>query len=475
MADSDEWTIPDASSAISISLVPPTSFPSSKSTETFHPTYTHQFFENEAIYGYKNLAVDLIFRQDDMSPSLNVTYDEKLSAPGGSGSDGDDEATIDEVEDVFKAYLPEGTPKSLTLTPSTFAPPGTLIHTYPSSSTTSSTFEIYHTNLSDPAAQLLIKNSQLLVPFFIEAGSAIDLSDPEEYLRDRWDVFFLYEHLPDDQFSFVGYCTVHKYWYFIAKKGDKKKKEEKKEEEKEKEKEKEKEEELIIRPEEFPHQYRARISQFLILTPYQGKQHGKKLYEVIVDKYLSSDKVKEIVVEDPSDKFEKLRDFCDYKRLKKQSLINDETVESLLGRKESREWIDTERAKAKMPMRQFQRVIELMLLEHILITKGPKYDEQLERYMTYVKDRLYRHNKDVLMQLEREERGEKLHETYERVHSDYEAYLAALGSEAVKTKAASKGKRVIAGKRPAGLISTVEEDEEEEELLPPTKKTKVTK
>ncbi|KAF3159867.1 histone acetyltransferase 1 [Orbilia oligospora] len=445
MADSDEWTIPNASGAITISLIPPSSFPASKSAESFHPTYTHQFFENEAIYGYKNLAVNLKFRQDDMSPSLKVTYDEKLSAPGGST--GGDEVTIDEVEDVFKEYLPEGTPESLAVAPSTFTPPGTIIHTYPSAST-SSTFEIYHTNLSDPTTQAIIKNSQLLVPLFIEAGSAIDLSDPEEYLRDRWDVFFLYEHLPNDQFSFVGYCTVHKYWYFTLNHMDEK---------------------------EFPHQYRARISQFLILAPYQGNQHGKTLYEIIVDEYLSSDRVKEIVVEDPSDRFEKLRDLCDYQRLKKQSLINDEAVETLLGRKKSREWIDTERAKAKMPMRQFQRIIELMLLEHILITKGPKYDEQLERYMTYVKDRLYRHNKDILMQLEREERSEKLHETYERVHSDYEAYLATLGSVAVQTRKASKGKRVIAGKRPAGFISTVEEDEEEEELLPPTKKTKVTK
>ncbi|KAK6348326.1 histone acetyltransferase 1 [Orbilia javanica] len=465
MADSDEWTIPNASSAISISLVPPTSFPSSKSTETFHPTYTHQFFENEAIYGYKNLAVDVKFRQDDMSPSLNVTYGQKLSVPGGSNGGGDDEVTVDEVEDVLKEYLPEGTPKSLTITPSTFTPPGTILHTYPGAPSSSSTFEIYQTNLSVPAAQLLIKNSQLLVPFFIEAGSSIDLSDEEEYLRDRWDAFFLYEHLPDNQFSFIGYCTVHKYWYFtpIEKDEDEKKKDE---------------DDFMLNKEgenKFPHKYRARISQFLILSPYQGHQHGRKLYEAIVDEYLSSDKVNEIVVEDPSEKFEKLRDLCDYKRLKKQSLINDEAVETLLGRKHSREWIDVQRAKAKMPMRQFQRIIELMLLEHIIITKGPNYDEQLERYMTYVKDRLYRHNKDVLMQLEREERSEKLHETYERVHSDYEAYLATLGSEAIQTKKSSKGKRVIAGKRPAGLISTVEEDEEDEELLPPTKKTKVTK
>ncbi|KAK6501667.1 histone acetyltransferase 1 [Arthrobotrys musiformis] len=447
MADSDEWTIPNASDVITISLDPPTSFPPSKSAaEVFHPTYTHQFFENEAIYGYKNLAIELKFRQDDMSPSLNITYDEKLSAPGGSN--GDEEQTVDEVDDVFKEYLPEGTPKSLAPAPSTFTPPGTLLHTY-SDTASSSTFEIYRTDLSNLAAQNIIKNSQLLVPFFIEAGSAIDLDDHEDYLRDRWDVFFLYEHLPENQFSFIGYCTVHKYWYFTLFQKD---------------------------AEAFPHQYRARISQFLILNPYQGKQHGRKLYDLIVDEYISSNQVKEIVVEDPSDRFEKMRDLCDYKRLKKQSLITDEAAEILLDRKKSREWIDTERAKAKMPMRQFQRIIELMLLEHILITKGPKYDEQLDRYMTYVKDRLYRHNKDVLMQLEREERSEKLHETYERVHSDYEAYLVALESEAVQTKKASKGKRVIAGKRPSAQISTVEEnDEDEEELRPPTKKTKVTK
>ncbi|KAK6519666.1 histone acetyltransferase 1 [Arthrobotrys megalospora] len=443
----DEWTVPQAASAIKISLVPPTSFPSSKSTESFNPKYTHQFFENEAIYGYKNLAVDVKFRQDDMSPSLNVTYDEKLSTTGGS-NDTTDEVPVDEVEDVFKEYLPEETPQTLTLTPSTFKPPGTLVYTYPR---TSSTYEIYHTNLSSPDARTLIKNSQLLVPFFIEAGSAIDLSDDDEYLRDRWDVFFLYEHLENDQFSFVGYCTVHKYWYFSFEGRD---------------------------DTEFPHQYRARISQFLILPPYQGKQHGQKLYNVIIKEYLASKQVREIVVEDPSEDFEKLRDLSDFKRLSKLSLINDEVAERLLERKTSRDWIDTERAKAKMPMRQFQRMIELLLLEHILVKKGPDYNKQLDRYMTYVKERLYRHNKDILMQLEREERSEKLHETYGRVHGDYEAYLHKLGSDAVTELPPSK--KVVAGKRPFAMISTVdeeEEEEEEEEELAPShkKKAKVTK
>ncbi|KAK6358391.1 histone acetyltransferase 1 [Orbilia blumenaviensis] len=463
----DDWTVPDAASVIDVSLVPPPSFPSSKTTETFHPTYTHQFFINETIYGYKKLHIDLQFRQDDLSPSLQVTYEDKLAVPSGSSgaAAGDnDEATIDDVEDVFKDYLPEDTPEHLSLDPSTFTPPGTLVHSYPR---TTSTFEIYHTNFSNPAARSLITNSRLLVPLFIEAGSRIDFDeeDDEEELGNNWDVFFLYEHLPENnQFSFIGYCTIHKYWYFAPKSNTD-----------------EKEDWYFAQKSDtdekkYSHLNRARISQFLILPPYQGKEHGQKLYNIILKEYLNNPKIVEIVVEDPSDKFEKLRDLCDYRRLKRLSLINEDVMNRLLDRKTAREWIDLERTKAKMPLRQFQRVVELLLLEYILIQKGPLYEKRLERYMLYVKERLYRHNKDVLMQLEPEERSEKLAETYERVHTDYEAYLEILESDALAREKPDKGKRVVAGKRLLGTFSTVQEDEEdEEELMPPTKKAKATK
>ncbi|KAF3906173.1 hypothetical protein ABW20_dc0100828 [Dactylellina cionopaga] len=462
----DEWTVPDAKDVIRISLVPPTSFPSSKTPQTFNPSMTYQLFENDAIYGYKNLSVDLKFRQDDMSPSLTVKYDEKLSAAGAS-TDNDSESKVDEVEEVLQEYLPKDIPADLDLTPSTFKPPGKLVNTY---TRESANYEIYHSDLANLETRSLIHRMQILVLFFIEAGSVIDREEEnEDWLRNRWDVFLLYERLPGDKYSFVGYCTVHKYWYFsVGNKGEKEEAKEGGSEENQGNK-------------IFPQEYRARISQFLILPPFQKKGHAKDLYNVIIQEFLATKDVKEITVEDPSERFEELRDVADFHRLKKISLVSKDVPEMLLQRKNVKGWIDTQRAAAKMPQRQFMRIVELLLLEHIsLLPKGEQAD-QLAKYMPYVKERLYRHNKDILMQLERDERSEKLQETYMNVHDGYLRLLKKMGATFVAgEQTAPIAKKVISGKRPAANISTIaesgdEEEEEEEELEPVSKKVKTRK
>ncbi|KAF3915410.1 hypothetical protein AA313_de0208714 [Arthrobotrys entomopaga] len=465
----DDWTVPRANDAIHISLVPPSCFPEPKKTHTFNPALTYQLFENETIYGYKNLSVDLQFRQDDMSPSLAVKYDDRLPVAGTSSADAEDEDKIDQVEEILQGHLPSDTPSTLDLSPSSFKPPGTLVNTY---TRDSSTYEIYHSNLSDPQTHTLIHRMQILVLFFIEAGSAIDTQEEDEWLRNRWDVFLLYERLPDSKFSFVGYSTVHKYWYFTKSPLD-----------------------AVaatdfsleaLQSQAFARQYRARISQFLILPPFQKKGHARDLYAVIIKTYLSTEEVKEITVEDPSERFEELRDVADFKRLKENNILSGDVPELLLLRqKPAKEWIDTQRAIAKMPLRQFQRMVEMLLFEYIRQSKSGSGDEEHyeDQFELYVKERLYRHNRDVLVQLEKNERTDKLKETYLNVVADYVNLLGKAGSKV--SFGLPTASRVISGKRPAGNISTIaedgemedeeEEEEEEEELEPPSKKMRVRK
>ncbi|EPS38325.1 hypothetical protein H072_7931 [Dactylellina haptotyla CBS 200.50] len=446
----EQWTS-DAKKVTRISLVAPDGFPEPSTAHSFHPDLTYQLFENDSIYGYGNLSVDLKFRQDDMSPALDVRYDTRLSEAGAS----DTQVPIDNVEEVLQKHLPEDTPTQLDLSDSSFTPPGKLVNTYTRGS---STYEIYHSNLADPQARALIHRMQILVLFFIEAGSAIDTDEDDEWLRNRWDVFFLYERLPGSKFSFVGYCTVHKYWYFSPSPdkhtGDFSM--------------------AALQTQEFPRQYRARISQFLVLPPFQKKGHARDLYAVIIQEYLASSDIKEITVEDPSERFEELRDVADFKRLKANNVLSGDNVPYMLlqRQQDAKDWIEAQRAIAKMPLRQFQRMIEMLLLERILLSNSD--DDQ---YTFFVKERLYRHNKDILMQLERDERAEKLKETYLNVYTDYERLLEKVGSDAVVGRAAP-ARKVISGKRPAGNISTIvegEEEEEEEELEPPSKKARVRK
>ncbi|KAF3938252.1 hypothetical protein ABW19_dt0205481 [Dactylella cylindrospora] len=443
---SEKWTT-SSNEAIKIALVPPSSFNASDQiTRAFNPSFTYQLFESETIYGYENLSVNLSFRQDDMSPSLDIKYSNRLNLE--KGPDG-----IDDVEEVFRERLPEDTSSTLDVSDSTFTPPGKLVNQYTKDD---KTFEIYHSNLSDPQTRQLIENMQILVLFFIEAANTLQLDD-EEWTIDRWDVLFVYERLQGDQFSFIGYCTVHKFYFWRggpAKLPDF---------------------HTLAELPAFPDEYRARISQFLILPPYQKQGHGRDLYDLIIRLYLENPQTKEITVEDPSEKFEDMRDARDFVRLRDLAIVSSENTEKLLeGKNSNKEYLTEKRAAVKMPQRQFDRMIEALLLEQILKFDSSKQAKLLERYTLCVKDRLYRHNKDVLMQIEKDERKVKLDETYSNVFEDYEKLLYRLGGGKGKGKAVARA--VIAGKRPQSSISTIqegEEEEEEEELEPPMKRTRI--
>src|SRR5947209_982810 len=59
----------------------------------------------------------------------------------------------------------------------------------------------------------------------------------------------------------------------------------------------------------------VRLSQFLILPPYQKSGHGSALYSAIYADILADSTVRELAVEDPSEEFDVLRDINDWRTL----------------------------------------------------------------------------------------------------------------------------------------------------------------
>jgi histone acetyltransferase 1 len=93
----------NANEAIRISLMAP-SKTGLTTIAAFNPSFTHSFFgEDEQIFGYKDLKVNLRYRANDMRPHLKTSYSSKFKAVGGP-----------EPVDV-KAVLEEGhhLPKSM--------------------------------------------------------------------------------------------------------------------------------------------------------------------------------------------------------------------------------------------------------------------------------------------------------------------------------------------------------------------------
>lgn len=74
----------DANDAINISLWSP-SKSGLQNVATFHPKFTYSIFgDDEKIFGYKDLKINLRYRANDMRPHLSVSYGKKMKPFGDS-------------------------------------------------------------------------------------------------------------------------------------------------------------------------------------------------------------------------------------------------------------------------------------------------------------------------------------------------------------------------------------------------------
>ena len=297
----------------------------------------------------------------------------------------------------------------------------------------------------------MIKRIQILIPLFIEGGTLIELKDPDWSL-DRWTVFFLYRKNTANvdpkisPYTFMGYSTVYRYFLYqpITPPSSPPAKKQK-----------------IEHPANFDFELpvpevsfsslpcRSRISQFVILPPFQGGGNGSRFYNTIFDFYTHEAQTIEITVEDPNVDFDDLRDLNDLAYLRTVPEFTAIRINTKAAPKRDgpvpRDITDlvkleTIRVKSKIAGRQFARVVEMQLLSLIptgirqsLIAERPKISgaelktkqHEYHLWQLFVKQRLYKHNKDMLMQLDRAERIDKLDETLGAVEADYARLLRA--------------------------------------------------
>jgi len=198
--------------------------------------------------------------------------------------------------------------------------------------------------------------------------------------------------------TFIGYCTCYRYYLYNPK---------------------------------SPDTSRIRISQFLILPPFQHQGHGKNLYNSLITHFLTVTPIQEITVEDPSEAFQNLRDIQDLHRL--TSALTQSNLTPLTFSNKSFPGADI-RTRAKLPVRQFARVCEMFMLQGI--EKGD--EKSMKAFRLLVKARIYKQNKDVLAQLDRLERIDKLHDTYLHVEDEYKGLLIAAKTAPVEEEEAEE-------------------------------------
>ncbi|CAB59620.2 histone acetyltransferase Hat1 [Schizosaccharomyces pombe] len=330
----------------------------------YHPSNTYAIFgDAEVIYGYKDLNVTITYECPLMVPKLEISYSERLAPDSGV------EPT--DIEGTLNTYLKD---RSIKVEGNSFdVHSANSIHNY---SFNGKTFKILQATVLE--ASEIMQHLQIFSLFFIEGGSFIDLNDP------RWMVYLLYETTEDD-YCLRGYCTVYKYykWDKLIHDG-----------------------------------IRARISQFVILPPFQHQGHGSQLYNAIVSTFLKNPKILDFTVEDASEAFDSLRDHCDYKRLLSMGIFSEPDFHPSL----SRQWINSKIAETKLTQRQFSRCCELAF------TTKLKKLSLLERKSVRlgIKERIFRQNLDVLLQLDKSERIEKIHNAYENQFDEYKQIVKKL-------------------------------------------------
>jgi len=394
-----------------------------ESYSNFHPKFTYPIFgEDEKIYGYKDLVIDLKFASGSLAQHLSINAASKLSS-----------STVDDVQETLGAVIPPDYEKD----PHTFAalvahdalsfkPLGELIYSYsrPSPATTGKgkgvaaaldpesedaiVFEAYHATWNTPGFREYHRRMQIFILLYIEAGSYIDEDE------DPWEFVVLYEkrkrratpHVAT--YHFVGYSSLYNFYC-------------------------------------FPEKVRMRLSQFVILPPYQSQGHGSELYRAIYQYVVSRPGVAELTVEDPAEAFEDLRDKNDLQMLLNHERFMSEgfgadsrthgggkvggktgrikrNTQGKMGPPVDKAWMEKWRVSLKIAGRQFHRLIEMLILFHL----DPIDQRAARAYRLQVKERLYRFNFEVLAQLDKQERLEKLEETFQSVRQDYLRILARI-------------------------------------------------
>ncbi|KAL6852063.1 putative histone acetyltransferase type b catalytic subunit [Trichoderma novae-zelandiae] len=459
LPDLEEWYT-DANEALNISLVSP-SKSGLKTIATFHPKFTYSIFgDDEKIFGYKDLKINLRYRANDMRPHLRVAYSKKMK-PVGELAPTDVVEILEEEGHLPKVAFVKGSDfeNSSQQLGDNWTPPGTLYESFDGPD--GQQYEVRTASLLDPAVKQLNSRIQIFARLFIDGGSYIgedreagpsrlDLSD-----ADKWTFFLLYrkQKSVDDpeksSHTFVGYATVYRFFYFPA----------------------------IPTPPTSPKENwelpagdmdlselpcRTRLSQFIILPPFQGKGNGARLYNAVFKYYHDHPQTQEFVVENPNEAFDDLRDTCDltflrnmpeFKELRldpKVTVPKSGPLPPLIVGQENLEKI---RLKAKIAPRQFYRVLEMHLMSQLPRSVRPTMsldddvpsptaaDKRQEKlWQLVVKQRLYRHNKEVLSQIDVGERIEKLSETLGSVELEYARLLAA-HDRALKHSVPSNGKR----------------------------------
>lgn len=389
----------DANEAVKLKLVRFQEDVEDDST-TFNPEYTHQVFgDDEIVFGYKGLQIQLYYTAGSLNTFFRISCSSKVTEKF-------DCVEADDIEGKIREIIPPGFCTNIDNFISSlekeanFKPFGTLLHTYSVHSEEAGedvTYQIYKADLTCPGFRDYHERLQTFLIWFIETASFIDVDD------ERWDYFLVFEKYNKDGatlFATVGYMTVYNYYVYLDK-------------------------------------TRPRVSQMLVLPPFQGEGHGTQLLEAVYRYYMSLPSVLDVTAEDPSDNYIKLRDFVLSKLCQDLASFSSENLIQGF----SQEMAKEAQLKFKINKQHSRRVYEILRLRATDFSNPA----QSKAYRLDIKKRLispYKKNQREITKMKKCLRPEELsnqmsqvdlmmqHETleknYQQLVSDYRRIIERL-------------------------------------------------
>ncbi|KAI9014769.1 histone acetyltransferase 1 [Gaertneriomyces semiglobifer] len=347
----------------------------------FSPEFTYPVFgEEEVIFGYKDLEVNLYYAAGSLDTYMDIQYREKCDAVSSTNTT----RPPDDVEAIMTKLLPQGFTTDLKefksavhQSQSSFKPMGEKISDYQIEES-DSVFELYKCDFTTPGFKEYHRRLQLFLLWMIEGASFIEEDD------DRWHALLVFERTGENDnylYLIVGYMTYYEFFF-------------------------------------YPNKKRMRISQFLVLPPYQGQGHGSALYRSAYSMFLDDTEIAEVTVEDPNETFCDLRDRCDL-----QYLLQNGVFEGLKAPVTPAKLKEIA-SKFKLAQRQADRCVEMGLLRSL----NTKNRRAYKAYRLQVKRRIYLRNREALLLLDAQTRLQKLEETYADLEEDYRRIYEPLSS-----------------------------------------------
>ncbi|XP_040583195.1 histone acetyltransferase type B catalytic subunit isoform X1 [Lepeophtheirus salmonis] len=366
---------------------------------SFKPEMVHQIYgENENIFGYRGLKVDFWMTAGSLKCYLNQTADETINPKKAEG------VLPDEViPPLVKLLAPGQALSSLSeflkavKKDEEFTPIGNKLSSFTldGSDKVVRNYEIYEADESIKGFREYHAKLQPWIMFYIDAASYIDIDD------ENWKFYLLFERTNingSPRYYIAGYMTIYKYYA-------------------------------------YPDKIRPRISQMLILPPYQKQGLGAKLLDIVSKTFWDDSNVVDITVEDPSDDFIRLRDFVDVTNALSLDCFSSQIIKKGF----SSSMVQESGKKLKLCKKQVRRVYEIIRFLRTNISNPQEYKD----YRVDVKKRLnqpYQKEERQLAKLQkvlkpeeytaatinitnRQQRLENLHSLYSELEEHYRAIV----------------------------------------------------